>query len=150
MVRPIAITSGRHPFELAFLIAATAIGVLLLVTGHRPRSAEAMPHLIQVAWPAVLVAGGLITLAGVLWPRLDTGLRVELVGVIVLGGALVVYTIALIKYSGMSGATAAGFTLAFGAGSWWRAVQIHRDLARLACARDAGRLATVPILVEEP
>lgn len=149
MVRPVTVATGRHPFELAFLFAATAVGVLLLVTGHRPRSAETMPHWVQVVWPPALVVGGVVALAGLWWRPLERGLWIERVGVILLGGALSLYTVALIRYSGMGAAAPAGFTGAFGLGSWWRAMQVGRDLGRLHAARTGARVESVPLLVEE-
>lgn len=131
MVRPVAITTGRHPHELAFIVTAIVIGGLLIITGYHPRSTETMPPLLQQVWPTALLIGGSVSLVGVSWRALERSLFIEMLGMILLGGTLTLYTLALIRYSGAAAATSGGFAFAFGAGSWWRAVQIQRDLKRL-------------------
>lgn len=149
-MRPVQITSGRHPFEVSFLVAALLCGLTLLVAGQRPASVTAaMPGLVQAAWEIGLVVAGLVGVAGVTWRgRLSTALGVELLGVTTLGTATTMYAIALYVVSGLAAIAAGAFVTAVAVASWWRVAQIVRDLRRVARAAESGALADVPLLVE--
>lgn len=136
-MRPVTVTSGRHPFEVVYLAAALAAGVALLVADVRPGSVrQAMPLLVQAIWEVGLILAGLIGLVGLWWQshRLDDGLTVETIGVGVLGTVTTMYAVALYAVSGTQALAAGAFVGATAIGSWWRIVQIIRDLRRLAVA----------------
>lgn len=151
-VRPVQVTTGRHPFEVAVLGAATLCGISLIASGVAPRSvAASMPNLVQTLWQFGLIAGGVIGLVGTFWPgsKLAARLGTEAVGIACLGTATTMYTIALFTVSGMQALAAGSFVGAVAAASWARVIQIGRDLNRVATASAAGDTADVTLLVEE-
>jgi hypothetical protein len=149
-VRPVQITTGRHPFEVAVLAAAALCGAALIATGVSPRSvAAAMPGLVQTLWQLGLLGGGVIGLVGAFWPgKLAAQLGAEAVGVIFLGGATTMYTIALFAVSGSQALAAGAFVGAVAVASWTRVAQIADDLRRVAAASASGNTADVTLLVE--
>jgi hypothetical protein len=147
----VQVTTGRHPFEVAVLAAAAACGLTLMVSGVSPRSvAAAMPEFVQVLWQVGLLAGGIIGLVGTFWPgKLAAQLGAEAVGVMFLGSATTMYTIALFTVSGTQAIAAGAFVGAVALASWARAGQIARDLRKVAAATATGNTADVTLLVED-
>jgi hypothetical protein len=149
-VNPIRITSGRHPYEVALLIAAPLVGVIMILSSARPRSMAAMPMPVSVIWIALLIVAGATGLAGVWWPgRIELSLSIEAVGVLVLGSATSMYTVAVLATTGFAAAAAGGFSAAIAGGSWWRLSQIQRDLRKLDRAIKARTMAQIAPLVEQ-
>lgn len=150
-LRPVTVVTGRHPFEVAMLAAATVSGLALALTDTSPRSAAtAMPGLVEVVWQVFLIAVGGIGLAGVFWPgRLLAQLGTEAVGVVLLGTATTMYSVALFAVAGSQALAAGSFVTAAALASWVRLFQIWRDLRRAAAAGRRGKMADVPLLVEE-
>lgn len=144
---PITITSGRHPYEVAIHVAAAACGVAVAVTDRVPRAAaEAMPRPVQVLWIALLVAAGVLAVGGAYWRgTVQTGLRVELAGVLLHAAGSTMYAVSLVVVSGWAAVAAGTFLAGLGFGAWWRAGQIVHDIRRLTAAR---RAAQAPVLVE--
>jgi len=151
MLRPVKVVTGRHPFEVAILSAAAICGLALALSNTSPRSAAAaMPGLVQVLWQVLLIAGGVIGLVGVFWPgRLLAQLGTEACGVVLLGTATTMYSVALFTVAGMQALAAGSFVTAAALASWVRLWQIQRDLRRAAAAEQRGEMAEVPLLVEE-
>lgn len=138
-MRPVQITSGRHPFEVTILAAALLCGIALMASNARPRSiTESMPSLVQSSWEIGLVGAGVIGLTGVLLWRgqLAVCLGVELGGVMILGTVTSMYGIALFAVSGSQALAAGAFVVGVSLASWWRIAQIVRDLRRLALATE--------------
>jgi hypothetical protein len=150
-VKPVRITSGRHPYEVALLIAAPSVGVIMLLSDPRPRPiATAMPMPVSAVWIALLILSGATGLAGVWWPgRIEMSLSIEAVGVLVLGSATSMYTVAVLAVAGLAGAAAGGFGAAVAGGSWWRLTQIWRDLGKLDDAVKAQTMPQIALLVEQ-
>ncbi len=150
--RPVVITTGRHPFEVMVLVAAVVCGVALAVTGISTRSlTAAMPGAIQVAWNTMLILGGGIARLGVFsTARFVVRLGIEAAGVMILGAACAMYSIALFTVSGLQAIPAGSFVTAVGLASVVRAWQIIHDIKRAATAaqQDDG-FADVPLLIEE-
>ncbi|MFC0504210.1 hypothetical protein [Micromonospora costi] len=149
-LRPVQIASGRHPFEMAVLLAAVCSGVALVVTDRRPASVlAAMPATVQLLWEVGLIVAGVIGLIGVTWNGdLSTSMGVEMIGIILLGTVTTMYAVALFVVSGSAAIAAGAFICAIAAASWARAVQVLVDLRRVGRAAQAGRTADVTLLVE--
>ncbi|MCX5066673.1 hypothetical protein OOJ91_12365 [Micromonospora lupini] len=149
-LRPVQIASGRHPFEVAVLVAAVACGIALVVFDRRPASVSAaMPATVQTLWAAGLITAGVVGLVGVIWPGdLSTSMGVELIGMILLGTVTTMYAIALYFVSGGAAIAAGAFVIAVAVASWARCVQVVRDLRRVGRAAQKGHTADVPLLVE--
>lgn len=127
------ITSRRHPY--AFAVYATLLALGALIAGNVLDSSLITAVVgvgWQDAWEVLLIGGGAIGLAGVLWPqqRLDDGLAVEMAGATACTFGLTVYSVAVIVALGW---TSPGWVL-FGllaAGCTARAEQCRRDGRRL-------------------
>lgn len=135
-MRPVSVTNGRHPYQVAIHAAAVVGGAALAVTDQVPRSAaETMPAPVQVLWVVLLIAAGIAAVVGAFWRgRAATGLRVELGGVLLLAGGTTMYAVALFAVSALQAVAAGSFLVGIATASWWRAGQILRDLRRLADA----------------
>lgn len=149
--RPIVIATGRHPFEVCVLAASVLVGIALALSGVSPKSvAASMPGVVQTLWHGLLITGGMIGLCGVFAPvKLVARLGVEAAGVVILGSATTMYSIALFAISGMQALAAGSFVVAIASACWGRAYQILRDIRRAGNAAERGRTAQVPLLVEE-
>lgn len=142
--RAIIVRAGREPFEVAFLLAATTVGLVLIAGPERPASVRAaMPVLVQTLWEWGLFGLGLLGLLGLLLQgrRLAAGLLVEGAAMALGSSALTMYGIALFAVAGARAAAAGGFVLAFAIGALFRLVRIVHD-ARLVVATD--RAGDVP------
>lgn len=144
---PLLITSGRHPFEVALLVASVFLGITLTLSGRTPSSAaKVMPNAVLTLWIVLLTGAGIIALAGVFWRgNLTSGLRVELAGILLMAGGCSMYVVALFTVSGMAALVAGGYMVAVSGGAWWRAGQIVHDVRRLGRASTM----TVPVLAQE-
>ncbi|MFK3984727.1 hypothetical protein ACI2K4_30680 [Micromonospora sp. NPDC050397] len=140
---PTRVSSGRHPFELTFLLGGLVCGVMMVVLDALPRSlVAAMPSTIEWSWELGLILAGLLGLLGVAWPgQISTGLGLELGAVLLLGANTAMYSIALFAVSGSGAYTAGIFIGAVSVGSAWRCCQIIADLRRLARAAELARWA---------
>lgn len=150
-LRPVVITSGRHPFEVMVLVAAMVCGVALAVTGISTKATEAaMPGWVQIAWNFMLITGGSIGLLGIFsTARLIVRLGIEAAGVVVLGSACVMYAIAIFAVSGANGVPAGSFVTAIGIASLIRAWQIMHDIRRAVAASEHGDVGEFSLLTEE-
>jgi hypothetical protein len=150
-IRPIQVTTGRHPFQVAVLAASLIVGLTLIVSDLQPRSVvAAMTSPVRLVWELQLTAAGVVSLMGIYWPgRLQVRLWIEVCGVVVLGFATTMYTIALFAVQGSAAIAAGAFVAALAVAAWWRVGQVVRDLRRMARAAENGNTAEVALLVEE-
>ncbi|WP_329109913.1 hypothetical protein OG792_13780 [Micromonospora sp. NBC_01699] len=135
---PIRITSGRHPFELSFLLGGLVCGVMMVTLDALPRSlVAAVPATVEWTWEVSLVLAGLVGLLGIGWPgQISTGQGLELGAILLLGANTCIYAIALFVISGEAALAAGTFIGAVSIGCSWRAGQIMGNLRRLAEAPD--------------
>ncbi|MEE6261871.1 hypothetical protein [Plantactinospora sonchi] len=149
-MRPVRTDSGRHPFEVTSLLAALVCGITLVGIEGSPRSVSAaIPGDLERAWELTLVVVGVVGLVGILWPgHPATRLGVELGALLALGAVTGMYAIALLVSIGASGVFAGTFTAGTAVAAWCRAIQIVRDLGRLARLDDTAAPVDVPMLVE--
>ncbi|GIG92496.1 hypothetical protein Pen02_74320 [Plantactinospora endophytica] len=143
-------TSGWQPFEVTSLATAVVCGVSLVGLDSRPRSvAAAMPNLLEQIWAVGLIVAGVAGLCGVAWQgQLATALGVELGALLGFGSVTGMYAIAVFVIAGRPGIAAGLFIAALAVSSWWRCVQIVRDLHRLARAQELRHKIEVPMPVE--
>ncbi len=128
------VTPGRHPFEVAPLLACALVGGVMVVADLRPPSLLAgYAHGLLTAWLAMIALGGVVGLVGVYWRgALDEALLIEFVGVGFVAAACLLYTAAMYVTQPISAAfTAAGLLTGLGVGAAWRAVQCLRDCQRV-------------------
>lgn len=149
-LRPVQIASGRHPFEVAVLIAAVACGIALVVSDRRPASVTASMNVtVQTLWQVGLIVAGVVGLVGLFWPGdLSTSMGVELIGMILLGTVTTMYGLALFVVAGWEAIAAGAFVVAVAVAAWARTAQVLRDRRRVGRAAQKGRTADVPLLVE--
>ncbi|MBW8792156.1 MAG: hypothetical protein JF597_00695 [Streptomyces sp.] len=136
---------------MAILTAAVLGGVTSLVRGVPPQSVlSTMSPLVQELWQYELLAGGVIGLVGVWWPgTLAASLKVERIGVGVLGAATSMYAIAIAVAAGLAGVVAGSFVIAIALSCWARTFQITRDIARAVKATREGCTTDVTLLAEK-
>lgn len=134
---PITHASTRHPFEVFLLVLSIVSGLPVMLGNVTPGSvAEALSPWAQKAWGAGLTVGAVVCLLGVLMTRPNpravtvsvTGMVIEQVGLVMVGGACLVYAAALVGYVGRGAGVSAAIVLAYGASCLWRWHQIQRLL----------------------
>lgn len=123
------IRSGRHPHEVAMLVAALALGSAGAVAFDAVATTTA--RALTVPWGHVLYAGvalgAAITLTGITFHGVLFAL-LERAGLMALAGFLLVYAAAVIANSGVRGVAFAVFVGAFSVANLARAAQIGREI----------------------
>lgn len=150
--RPVFITPGRHPFEIALLGACVIAGAVMAITGVRPPSlSRSLPYDVMTVWLALVAAGGLVGIVGAYWRgRIDDGLLIEFGGVLAIGSACTLYVIALFALNPLANAVASGGLLSgIAVGGVLRAVQCARDWARVRRAHPRRVEIELPLLIED-
>lgn len=134
---PITHASTRHPFEVFLLILSIISGLPVALGNVTPGSVSAaLSPWAQRTWGAGLTLGAIVCLLGILMTRPNpravtvsiTGMVIEQVGLVMVGGACMVYVAALIGYVGLDALVPASIVLAYGASCLWRWHQIQRLL----------------------
>lgn len=127
--RPVVIVAGRHrPHEQLFLAWSALIGVSYLVWAPPPTFLSAsLPHPLLIAWSAALAVSGIIGLTGC-WLRGERGLGVELGGMLINTGALIVYAVSVFSLAGTRALLPGGIVLAWAVANLWRAAQAVKDI----------------------
>ena len=133
---PVVVAARRHPHEVVFAAAAAISGLIYTFGAPAPGSIDALlPVWVLHAWYGLLLAGGAVGLAGVWYPDIEVGLNLERAGMWALTSSMLIYcTVAV----GFGGWRAIGIVLwlgAWAAANVARAVQIGRDLHRIAVNR---------------
>lgn len=149
--RPVYITPGGNPFEVAPLFACTIVGGVMTAARLRPPSLLAgYPETIITAWLLLIAFGGLVGLIGVYWRgSLDDGLLIEFAGVGCVAAACLLYCVALYATQPIASAfTAAGLLSGLGAGAAWRAVQLVTDWRRVRHGVVQQVSIELPLIVE--
>lgn len=133
---PLEIRSGKHPHEVALLIAAAFGGVcgLLFFSTLASTTVRALPIPFGHVLYAGLAVGAGIALAGVfskgLW-----GARTECIGLWFMSGHCAAYAVGIFAAAGPGGSLIIGFMVAFGAANLIRAVQIGNEIEQMEAAR---------------
>lgn len=120
-----------NPFE-AWILAATAwYGALLLLGATRSTAIQrALPPEFRIAWAVILLAGGLLSLAGLLWlGNPFVAIEVKRFGLVAVGVASLAYAVALFSL-GWDGAGIGGNYVCLTAACAIRVVQIRAALRR--------------------
>jgi hypothetical protein len=149
--RPVYITPGRHPFEVAPLFACAVVGGVMTAARLRPPSLLAgYPQTIITAWLLLVALGGLVGLIGAYWRgAVDDGMLIEFAGVASVAAACLLYCVALYATQPITSAfTAAGLLSGLGAGALWRAAQIVLDWRRVRAGVVQQVRVELPLLVE--
>lgn len=134
MARPVVLVTGRHrPHELLLLAVSVVLGAAYLLGSPPPASiASLMPRWVVDVWAAGLVVSGVAGLVGCFWRQdIVLGLGLEMGGMLIGAGAILIYCVAVIAVTGLAGAFTASLTGAWMAANLIRAGQIRRDLSIL-------------------
>lgn len=116
-------TFQEHPFELFFAFFTIMVGFPLVVAGASPQSVQALlPEALVRLWGAEILFGGLLTMAGLIWPHSQT----ERFGCTLLSAGCTVYGLVLLLVVGLQGAVAGSLILGFGLASGVRAYAINK------------------------
>jgi hypothetical protein len=122
----------RHPFEVAMLVAAVAVGASRVLSEPTSGSLErALSPFLISAWYLLLTLGSVIALTGIYWREPGGGLLIERAGLTMLTSAGLVYGVAITATAGWRGLAAAMFVFGFSVASLIRALDIGRILSRI-------------------
>jgi hypothetical protein len=128
----VVIRSGRHPHEVALLVACVLLGLAGLVAYGKVATTtiRGLPEPLGYLLYAGLLAGGVVALAGSFMPGL-AGPLIERIGLASLGLLCVAYAVAVLAFFPTRGLSFAVFMLAFTAANVFRMRQISRELTEL-------------------
>jgi hypothetical protein len=149
--RPVYVTTGRHPFEVAPLGACVVVGLLMGAGGVRPPAMTAgLAEPMLTGWLLSVAAGGAVGLVGAYWRGdVDDSLMIEFCGVLAVAATCTLYVAALFAINPVTVALAAGGLLAgLAVGAWLRLVQIARDWLRLRRSDLRQVRVDLPLMVE--
>ena len=149
--RPVYVTPGRHPFEVALLVACLVVGATLALNGLRPPTlTRGLTEPILSVWLILMAVGGGVGLVGVYWRGAVTdAMLIEFAGVVAVAGSCLLYVAALFALNPLGNALGSGGLLAgIAAGAAWRAGQTVLDWRRVRAGRIAEVDLVVPLLVE--
>lgn len=123
-----------HPFEVGLSVVLVLIGTRgLLDASSLPGSVQALPAWLSIAFAGLSVAGGALTIVGLLFSRAKTA-GIEQAGLWLSAGAWASYTVGLIdQVATARGSLIIGAMAALAAASVVRAIALHLTVtARLA------------------
>lgn len=143
--------TARHPFAMYLLGLCVVSGAVALIGAavgqptEPPAIAATVPQWARLTWYGLLVAGGLLSLAGVWWPRrriidMITGLLWERRGVVGLAIGANLYGLTLLfLLHDFAGRVSGVLTVLFAGACMARLWDIRRDLNRIRTALKAGQ-----------
>lgn len=150
MRKLLEITTGRHPFQVATVMACPLASIAIMITGEHPASLDAaLPPPLADLWLVALAVSGVGATIGAYWPGdLDTGLLVECGGMSILASMLTIYAAALFWVNGSAALGPGSFILAISLAAVWRAVQLAHDVRKVWRAQREGLTANVRTLID--
>ncbi|HEY3004518.1 MAG TPA: hypothetical protein VGJ44_19380 [Kribbellaceae bacterium] len=122
-MNPARMPGRRHPLAIYLLGLCVTAGAGSLAGRTQPREIEAaLPNWLSTAWAVVLVVGGGLALAGMLWRTAPAALVMECAGLCALAGVAAGYAAALAMAGRAAAAwtafTVAAFSVACGCQAW--------------------------------
>lgn len=131
-MQPLMIRSGRNPYEVCLSIGLALISLYGLLWGAPSVSLDnGLTQGERVVWGMQGLAGAIVTLAGIYWRPMLTGLYIERAGQLLLGFGAVTYVVVL---CGVSTFARSGLVVtiasAIAVASVWRFLQITAALWR--------------------
>lgn len=131
MHKPFLVSNNRNPFEIFLLVACVFGGVGGFIDPSRASSVilEAVPRYILIIWYLAIAIGGTITLVGLLGKKLIF-LFLERLGLVLLTGFSLGYSIILLTHINRPLALSALITLSFSIACLVRLIQVSRELQR--------------------
>jgi hypothetical protein len=148
--RPLRITSGRHPFQVAVIGAVPVVVAGLLASGTRPSALVALGPWAATAWLVLCGLGGIGVMVGAFWRgRLQTGLAVEGGAMTMVAAMLALWVIVVTFRFGLTALVSGGLVTGITTAAWWRVAQLMRDLGKLRAASRSPRIVRYPLLAED-
>lgn len=133
--RPIVLLAGRHrPHEQLLLAYSALVGGVYLADASEPAWSVVLHPWLFTVWAAALALSGLTGLAGCWW-RGERGLGVELGGLLVNAGALLMYVASVFTYAGWRALFTGGLVAAWAGANLWRAGQVGKELRSIRGVR---------------
>lgn len=150
MRKALEVTTGRHPFQVAVVVACPLAAVAILIASREPRSLDnTLPSGFVTVWLVAIALNGLIALFGIYWRHpLGWGLMVECGGVLGLGAMITVYCAAIAVTNGLDALASGGLITGIAVACWWRGAQIIRDLRLLHRAQQQPVIEQRELLME--
>lgn len=125
--------TGRNMLAI-FLLLLCAWSAIPNFFGGEPNSIERqLPQPFIYMWAIMLAVGPIVTIVGIMWRNLITGIGLEQIGCWMLGGGAIIYGVAVITYNHAAGLQSGALLIVFGlfclARVWqlWRWVKKNED-----------------------
>lgn len=148
---PVAVATGRDPYQVMFLFGAGVAGVTMIATGLVPRAMEEseLPRLLVYVWEGMLALGSFGCLLGTWWRGdLETGRIIEAGGHGMVASMLAFFVAVILTFNPSNALAVGMFIGSVAVAAVWRFIQIFRQLRRLDQARRAGATTTLTLLVD--
>lgn len=125
---------SRHPFQFLVMFALGLSGFFVVLSDAPPGSINSLlPHWAVNGWGTLMMIGGSLAIASSFWRDRITGLLLERIALMMIGGVCTVYAAAVwIVYEGDNGPLNTLLFLAVGLACGWRTRHIRRELKRLS------------------
>lgn len=118
----------RSPLQIFLLILCVFSGLLIMTNHSESQVIHSMGEPWSTLWGAFLLLGSLIALLGIYWKNQITGMLIERSGIVLLGGASLIWPILVLSKIGWAGIIAAIFTLGFSAACVWQVAYINHHM----------------------
>jgi hypothetical protein len=124
---------SRHPFQFWALTACFLSGVASAIGPGKPGTMqELLPDYMVDLWGWTMMVGGLLGLIAGFWKDRITGLLMERLALLTIGGVTLVYGVVVLAVGGLGATTAGTFCLSMSVASFWRVVHVNRELRTLS------------------
>jgi hypothetical protein len=148
---PLQIATRRHPLSIAVYLLVAILGLLFITHAisllfitrgiHSHASTKEISPLLVGAWEWSMLAGGVVAIAGVLWPhRLDRGLLLESFGSALAGVGLCAYASVAVYLAGWNNPALALLACLI----------VGLVLRTFGAARDLGKVESAALVPMEP
>lgn len=129
MILKAAADKSRNPFQVFSMCLCVIVGTVAVTTGFRPDSIQQiLPWWYEDAWGWLILAAGVAGIVGIVWPKRVTGVVIEQLALVTLGGAMATYMVAAWLAFGLQALFLIAFTLTLSVACFRRWYELERAL----------------------
>lgn len=121
--------AARNEFEVLLVSVCLFLGFAQVFYAEVPLSIRDTPTEFQLTWAFTMLIGSAVTLVGIAWRDVYTGLVLELAGLLALGGVMLTYAgIVILSSAEAPSLVGVPITMAFAVAAFRRSWKIGRKI----------------------